>query len=90
MRLNAAGEMVLAEWDAFIVMPNHIHGVIVITRDGDVGAGLVPARNVKMGANRATTRVAPTLGNVVGAFKSLTTVSYTRGVKQRGWPAFAG
>jgi len=65
MRLNVAGEMVLAEWDAlpdrfpilgldaFIVMPNHIHGVIVITRDGTVGAGLVPARNVEMGANRA-------------------------------------
>ncbi len=55
-----------------------------------VGAGLVPARNVETGANGATTRVAPTSENVVGAFKSLTTVSYMRGVKQRGWPAFAG
>ncbi|HDL16306.1 MAG TPA: transposase [Rhizobiales bacterium] len=103
MRLNAAGEMVLAEWgalsdrfptvelDAFIVMPNHIHGVIVITCDGNVGAGLVPAPHVSgADTNRATTRVAPTLGNVVGAFKSLTTVLYARGVKQSGWPAFAG
>ncbi len=103
MRLNAAGEMVLAEWnalsnrfptvelDAFIVMPNHIHGVIVITCDGNVGAGLVPAPHLPgVGANGATTRVAPTLGGVVGAFKSLTTVLYTRGVRQSAWPTFSG
>ena len=37
---------------------------------------------------RATTRVAPTLGDVVGAFKSRATVEYTRGVKTQGWSAF--
>ncbi len=43
MRLNDAGRMVLAEWnrlperfphlvlDAFVVMPNHVHGILVIT-----------------------------------------------------------
>jgi len=43
MRLNDAGRMVLAEWnmlperfphvvlDAFVVMPNHVHGIVVIT-----------------------------------------------------------
>lgn len=30
----------------------------------------------------------PTLGDVVGAFKSVTTVAYTRGVKAAGWPGF--
>jgi putative transposase len=47
MRLNNAGRMVAAEWDtfrtrfinidldAFVVMPNHFHGVIVIT--GTIG-----------------------------------------------------
>lgn len=43
----------------------------------------------------ATTRVAPTVGgwsvgDVVGAFKSRTTVSYTRGVRRSAWPAFRG
>ena len=38
--------------------------------------------------NRATTRVAPTVGGVVGAFKSISTVEYTRVVKQNGWPSF--
>lgn len=45
---------------------------------GAVGAGLVPAQ------------MPPTLGDVVGAFKSLTTVEYTRGVKESGWPTFRG
>ena len=30
------------------------------------------------------------MGDVVGAFKSITTVLYTRGVKQSGWPPFVG
>ena len=37
---------------------------------------------------RAPTRGAPTLGNVVGAFKSVTTVEYGRGVRELGWQRF--
>lgn len=59
MRVNEAGRMMYREWnalqdrfpnadlDAFVVMPNRIHGIIVIT-------------NAPVGAGRATTRVAPT------------------------------
>lgn len=102
MRLNDAGKMVLASWDAlpdrfrgidldeFVVMPNHIHGIIVLTDSTAVGAGLVPARDGPIDAGRATTRGAPTVGEVVGAFKSITTVLYIRGVNQSGWPPFRG
>jgi putative transposase len=121
MRLNAAGEMLAAEWDGlpnrfrtietdtFVVMPNHVHGIIVITANvgaglvpvlsgktrnetGSVGAGLVPAPwGHATTASRATTRVAPTsVGDVVGAFKSMTTVLYGRGVRQSRWRAFCG
>jgi len=38
--------------------------------------------------NRATTRVAPTLGGIVGAFKSITTHKYIQGVDQFAWPIF--
>ncbi|MDT0499133.1 transposase [Algiphilus sp. W345] len=115
MRLNAAGEMVAAEWqalvgrfpgvelDGFTVMPNHIHAIVVL-----VGAGLVPARTCageEMGDHEGRPyggwgnhegrpygdgRPPPTLGDVMGAFKSITTVSYTRGVKQSTWPGFRG
>ena len=93
MRLHQAGHMVQAEWnalpdrfpsvgiDAFVVMPNHVHGIIVMSND-IVGAGLVPA------LNGATTRVAPTIWDLVGAFKSRTTVLYTDGVNQIGWTPF--
>jgi len=43
--------------------------------------------------NRATTRVAPTtktVGNIVGAFKSIVTVKYIYGVKNYGWLKFDG
>jgi REP element-mobilizing transposase RayT len=158
MRLNDVGDMVHQEWtnlpnrfpnielDAFIVMPNHIHGIIVITDATPVGAGLVPAQHddaaitsgattrvaptdaqngdrattpgaITSGATTrvaptdaqngdgattpgaitpgattpgATTRVAPTVGGIVGAFKSITTVRYIHGVKHYGWLPFRG
>jgi putative transposase len=85
----------MIELDAHIVMPNHFHGIIVI-----VGAGLVPAldgattpdgattRDGVTTRDGATTRVAPTVGGIVGAFKSLTTNAYIRGVRESGWPPF--
>ena len=53
MCLNEAGRMVSTEWDtlparfpgvdldAFVVMPNHIHGIIVFATRVSVGAPLV-------------------------------------------------
>ena len=85
MRLNAAGEMAQRMWadlpgrfpdvdlDVFVVMPNHVHGIILIGE---------PAR--------ATTRFAPTLGEIVGAFKSIVTVGYSRGVRAGMWRPFRG
>jgi REP element-mobilizing transposase RayT len=80
MQLNEAGRMVASEWhaqanrfptvrlDAFVVMPNHIHGIIWI--ENDVGAGLVPAQTAparmdSAPAHGATTRVAPAVGDIV-------------------------
>ena len=56
MRLNEAGQRVQSVWDdlplhyphlildAFVVMPNHVHGIVVLKNDADdKGAGLKPA-----------------------------------------------
>ena len=52
MVLNDAGQMIQTEWlklsqrfthvelDEFIVMPNHLHGIMIIHDDGNVGAPL--------------------------------------------------
>jgi putative transposase len=78
MRLRPFGRIVTEQWndipsrfpvvapDAFTVMPNHIHGIIVI-----VGAPLAGAQSMTGGYTRATARVAPTTGDIIGAYKSL-------------------
>ncbi len=71
MHLNEAGIMAQEMWetlphrfpgrdlDAFVIMPNHIHGIIAINEP--VGASLVSAQDNSMATGeRATTRVAPT------------------------------
>jgi putative transposase len=96
--LNAAGQLAATLWsdmpirfpdidlDAFVVMPNHIHGIIVFSDCAVTeGAPLVGARR---GGAPAATKAAPTVGDVVGAFKSLFTVEYIAGVKENRWPAF--
>jgi putative transposase len=97
---NVAGQMIITEWqalqerffnigvDIFQVMPNHFHGIIIIHHQ-PVGAGLVPAPYIRATTSPgATTRVAPTIGQIVGAFKSITTHKYIQGVGKFGWPAF--
>lgn len=96
MVLNEAGNMVQMAWDelpirfptiesdAFIVMPNHIHGIIML-----VGAPLVDAPYSKP-QNRAGTRPAPTLGEITGIFKSVTTHQYAINVLERNGPPFSG
>ena len=102
MRLNDAGRMVLAEWnrlperfpqvvlDAFVVMPNHVHGILVITDPAPTAGATVGATVGATPTVGATTWVAPTVGNIIGAFKSRVTVEYIRGVKTSGWPPFRG
>lgn len=55
--------------DAFVVMPNHIHGILFLA---DSQPGIA------------------SLSQVVGAFKSLSTLAYGRGVPQQGWAPFDG
>ena len=89
MRLNEYGRFIQMVWDelpdhyssvecdAFILMPNHVHGIILLaeasaSREFDVGAGLKPARGVATGPNsvRAGLKPAPTLTEIIRAFKT--------------------
>ncbi len=59
--------------DEFVVMPDHFHAIVFLDSDSGVapvGAGL--ARPERRSAAR------PSLGRVIGAFKSLTTVAVNR------------
>ena len=95
MVVNDAGGMVESTWfnlpgrspsisvDEFVVMPNYFYGIIFT-----VGAPFVGAQ-IKNN-NRVGTRPAPTLGAIVGAFKSITTNEYIKNVKQHNWTPFPG
>jgi REP element-mobilizing transposase RayT len=83
MQLNEYGQIAYNEWaklperfsnfelDVFQIMPNHIHGIIVLN-EISVGAGFTPARNVTGQPNTGQPQgIAPTIGDIVGAYKSL-------------------
>ncbi len=91
MRLNEYGEIIQDEWlktetvrpnielDEFVMMPNHLHGILVLNDNTGVS-------HEKPGA---THRVAPTgpqtgsVGAIVGQYKSIVTKRIN---KQRGTP----
>lgn len=93
---NAAGRMVEDWWsklpskfpevevDLHVVMPNHFHGIVVVVgADPCVRPGPIthPTPGAHMGAPLPT---------IVQWFKTMTTNSYIRGVKQSGWEPFPG
>jgi putative transposase len=95
MKLNNAGLMIKHQWQAlihrfdkiklheFIVMPNHFHGIVEF-----VGAPLVGVQNTVPSTSGQPQGIAPTVGDVVGVYKSLTTNDYIQNVKQNNWQRF--
>jgi REP element-mobilizing transposase RayT len=85
VRLSELGKIVKKEWeniptrfpkvelDEFIIMPNHIHGIIIIS---EVGATLAVAHFMARDARHNFTKKVgasptPTIGYIVGSFKSI-------------------
>ncbi|MGM0443400.1 MAG: transposase [Fibrobacterota bacterium] len=96
MVLNDAGKMVYEEWsrlpvrfsgislDAWIVMPNHVHGIIELRGTDSVGAR--PRVRPNSAGFRTISQpikaypVHGGIGDIICAFKSITTNRYARGV----------
>jgi REP element-mobilizing transposase RayT len=70
-----------------MIIPNdgQAQGIAPTTREIMVGATLVVAPTTQ-----ETITPNKTIGDIVGAFKSVTTVEYIRGVKNLGWRSFNG
>ena len=99
IKLNPAGRMVDWEWKQIsnkypwlhlyehIVMPNHLHGIIQIM---DKKTKNFPSGNIDVIQTRMGTRPipTPTLSDIIGGFKSITTNHYIQQVKQNHFPAF--
>ncbi|MBI2487874.1 MAG: transposase [Deltaproteobacteria bacterium] len=96
MRLTDAGQMVQTTWDElpkhytgidideFVVMPNHVHGIILI-QDVGAGPGACPNKGQPQGVTSTLS-----LPDVVHRFKSITTTRYRHGVAQKCWSPFPG
>jgi len=79
MQLNEYGRLVHEAWcnlpdhyphvalDAFVVMPNHVHMIILLA---DVGAGPIQADSVQAGFKPAPTARRHALAEIIRAFKT--------------------
>ncbi|MDW5415585.1 transposase [Iodobacter sp. CM08] len=84
MQLNSSGKILQSLWDdlakhylnleldAFVIMPNHIHGIIVMHEMSQKGAA----------------SSAPTLGQIMRRYKSSSTVMINRYLQRQGIPVW--
>jgi putative transposase len=91
VNLNDSGRLIASLWedlpdhypgigtDAFVLMPNHLHGILVLESDA-AGRSISPPPG----------RRPLTLSELVNRFKTLTTKRYSDGVKSLGWRSFPG
>ena len=100
--LNDAGRLIDTIWreipdhysgielDVMQIMPNHLHGIIVVRDVGTAPRGR-PNPGIENGQARGPV---PTgylsLSDVIERFKSLTTKRYISGVHSHGWKSFSG
>jgi putative transposase len=107
MLLSPAGRMVHDTWheipgicpaynlDEFIVMPNHIHGVVhvddhIAPDDNTVYHDYRAIRAASGSGHPQRGAPTPTMFDFMHRFKSLTTTRYIQGVRQHGWARFDG
>jgi len=102
MQLNDAGRMISETWheipdhypcielDVMQIMPNHLHGIIVV-REVGTDPCVCPNPGTENGQTRGSV---PTgclsLSDVIKQFKTLTTRRYIEGVNNHGWYALSG
>jgi REP element-mobilizing transposase RayT len=65
-------------------MPNHVHGIVVVVND--VGAGLALPNQNTLSDKQGAASSAPTLGDVIRTFKSLSAIGVNRRLGRSGQP----
>lgn len=93
------------ELHEYVVMPNHFHGILEIAVGATLVVAqniTVAQKNVEIqnelgnghshdiGRPQGHAPTGKTVGDMLDAFKSITTVEYIHGVKQLGWEPFNG
>lgn len=102
--LNKIGEMVQKWWqkipdkfnnvllDEFIIMPDHIHGILVIKNKIAQTHGSVPTKNQNNDGSVPTNNnklgQVGLLGEIIQWFKTMSTNEYIKNVNENNWPKF--
>ncbi len=85
MQLNEMGKIVADEWiksseirreidlDKWVVMPNHLHGIIVITGDSVGAHGRAPLKKPQGVRDKELYRKPKSIGAMIAGFKSAST-----------------
>ena len=99
IRLNDFGEFVNREWikskeirehidlDYFIIMPNHLHGIVIINEPMEIKSGVVETHrhaSQKFSNREENKSVRNSLSNIIRGFKS----SVTTWARKNGYPEF--
>lgn len=96
--LSYLGEIVKSEWlrlpqrfgnlvlDEFVIMPNHIHGIIIINRRGE--SCIRPDDSMGDHQDRPYGTATNSIGRIIQAYKSITTNKNILGVKKNDWRPF--
>jgi len=80
------------ELDEFVIMPNHVHGIIVINCRGEsrIRPGDFHEPNSGDHKDRPYGTTAGSIGRIIQAFKSRVTHEYIMGVRHQMWAPFNG
>jgi putative transposase len=104
--LSESGKMIESWWlelsnkyddvilDEYIIMPNHIHGIIIINDSVVDGLRVVPNEITSVGDDlcvvpgKTDRHIGPTLPEIIQWFKTMTTNEYIHGVKEGTFQRF--
>lgn len=101
MRRNDAGQLVHEAWaglgdifpgvhvDTFIVMPNHLHGILVLPGD-DKGRLYLESEEGERKEDDEEGSTSPALGKIIKEFKTYVIREYGKGVREQGWRRYEG
>ena len=80
--------------DRYVIMPNHVHCIFEI-KNCDAAVGVVPCANPISrqpqgiaATNKTSDQKNASLADVIGVFKSISTVEYIRNVSKNNWQKF--
>jgi REP element-mobilizing transposase RayT len=72
--------------DEIVIMPNHIHGIVILNIPVGAGRALPGKGNGTKHKQKGAASGAPTVGDIMRTFKSVSTTTVNRLLDRQGFP----